>query len=45
MDDSEPGRRDVLIATSGFLTLAGCTNSAAVESGYGTAYGDTYGSE
>jgi len=47
MNDSGPGRRDVLIATSGMLTLAGCTNSAAVESGsgYGTTYGDAYGSE
>ncbi|MFD1565345.1 hypothetical protein ACFR99_17555 [Haloarchaeobius amylolyticus] len=45
MDGSGPGRRDVLIATSGILAFAGCTDSTAAETGYGTAYGDGYGAE
>jgi len=45
MDGSGPGRRDVLIAVGSSLAFAGCTNSTATESGYGTAYGDAYGTE
>ncbi|MFA9416097.1 hypothetical protein [Natrinema sp. HArc-T2] len=45
MSGSGPGRRDVLIATSGMLMVAGCTDSMATTSGYGAAYGDAYGSE
>ena len=45
MSGSGPRRRDVLIATAGFLTFAGCTNSTAAETGYGATYGAGYGTE
>ncbi|WP_161605549.1 hypothetical protein [Natronorubrum sulfidifaciens] len=45
MTHSGPRRRDVLVAVSSTsLLLAGCTESDASTSGYGTAYGRGYGS-
>ncbi|WP_161569799.1 hypothetical protein [Natronorubrum bangense] len=45
MIDSDLRRRDVLVAVSSTsLLLAGCTESDASASGYGTAYGRRYGS-
>ncbi|WP_170972343.1 hypothetical protein [Natronorubrum halophilum] len=46
MNSSGRRRRDVLLAVSGScITLAGCTESAPVRSGYGTAYGHGYGTD
>ncbi|UHQ98571.1 hypothetical protein HYG81_23705 (plasmid) [Natrinema zhouii] len=45
MTNSEPRRRDVLVAVSGTsLLLAGCTESDSSVTDYGTAYGREYGS-
>lgn len=44
MNSSGVERRDVLAAVSGCsVTLAGCTEIAASQSGYGAAYGREYG--
>ncbi|WP_175416441.1 hypothetical protein [Natrinema versiforme] len=46
MTSSGTRRRDVLIAVSGCVSLAGCGDDAAdARTGYGASYGRGYGGE